>query len=199
MSLSQKWLTLPETAKNQSCPHMKKIHRFPTVPTLSALLTAVVLFCAAPVAEARLERGEKSFGPKVGYVSKNQSAMAGLVFEYTFSKHFRLAPEVGMIFRHKDLDAFTVDVNAHVPFGFENDKVALYPLVGANFTSWNRHGVDSASGDDVNTHVNRFGINAGGGVELRCTEALRLSLEAKYVFLRDYPTTVISLGISYVF
>lgn len=169
--------------------------------SLSAtVLTAIVLLIATAMpAHAELRRGEKSFGPKIGYVSKNQSALAGLVFQYTFSRHFRVVPEVGIIFRHKDLDGLEVNVNAHVPFGFENDKVALYPLAGVNYTSWGRHGVDEAGENDVTTHANRFGVNLGGGVELRCTSTLKLSLEAKYCLLNNYDNAQVSLGISYVF
>lgn len=172
--------------------------RCSTLP--AAILTAIVLLTATALpARAELRMGEKSFGPKIGYVSKNQSVLAGLAFQYTFSRHFRVVPDVGIIFRHKDLDGLEVNLNAHVPFGFENDKVALYPLAGVNYTSWGLHGSGKEEGNDVTSHDNRFGINAGGGVELRCTSTLKLSLEAKHCFLRNYNNTQISLGISYVF
>lgn len=110
-----------------------------------------------------------------------------------------MTPEVGIVFRNKDLDAFTVDLNAHVPFGFEDNKVVLYPLAGANYTSWNRHDMEDAEHNDVSTHINRFGINAGAGIELRCTKSLKLSLEGKYCFNSHYSTAQVSLGISFIF
>ena len=173
------------------------------------ILSASAVALAAVPAEAQLHRGEKSFGPRAGYVSKNQSACAGLFFQYSFSRHFRLSPELGIVFRHKDRDALTFDLNAHVPFGFENGKVALYPLAGLAFSSWGVHDMEpvdeenkdrSTPGEnDVTTHVTRLGANVGGGVELRCTSALKLSLEAKYVLVKDYSGAVITMGISYVF
>ena len=167
---------------------------------MAAAAMIILLACASPLAAgARITKGEKSFGPKVGYVGKNSSIMAGLFFQYTFSRHFRLAPDIGIDFRNKDMDALMVNINAHVPFGFEDDKVALYPLAGIDFTSWNIHGRDEASMDDVNTHKNRFGLNLGGGVELRCTSSFKLSLEAKYVLIKDYSYPEISLGASFIF
>lgn len=166
-------------------------------------IVAVMAVVAASIMpmEAQIVKGEKSLGPRIGYASKNQSAMAGLVFQYAFSSHFRIAPEIGYIFRHKDMDAFTFDINAHVPFGFTGEKVAFYPLAGLNYSSWSRHyhREELADHDDVSTRTARFGMNLGAGFELRCSESLKLSLEAKYCLMKGYTTAVIGAGISFVF
>ena len=122
-------------------------------------ITSTMAIAFAYPSQAQIVKGEKSLGPKVGYVSKNKSAIAGLVFQYSFSNHFRISPELSYVFRNNDMDAFSFDINAHVPFG----------------------------------------MNLGAGFDLRCSESLKLSLEAKYVLMKGYSTAVITAGIAYVF
>lgn len=172
--------------------------------TITRLFVAATLAIAFTLpSQAQIVKGEASLGPKIGYVSKNKSAVAGLVFQYSFSDHFRLSPELGYIFRNNDMDAFTFDINAHVPFGFTGDKVAFYPLAGMNYSSWSRHyrgqGTDMDNTDDVSTRTARFGLNLGAGFDLRCSETLKLSIEAKYILMKGYSTAVTTAGIAYVF
>lgn len=163
--------------------------------TLTVALAAITI---APRAEAF--KGECAFGPKAGYVSKNSSAIAGLTFQYGFSKHFRLAPEVSYAFRHRGMDALIVDLNAQMPFNFVGERAALYPLAGFTYQSWNRKNVESnGEGADVSTREGKFGINAGAGFELRCSSTLKLTLEARYSLLKRYSGAQVTLGIAYVF
>ena len=53
------------------------------------VLTAVVMAGMNVTANAA-EKGDKVFGVRTGYVSRNNSADLGLFFQYTFSKYFRL-------------------------------------------------------------------------------------------------------------
>lgn len=165
----------------------------------AAILFIIMVLTATTDAYAQVERGQKSFGPKVGFVSNNTSATAGLTFEYAFSRHVRIAPEVGIIFRNKDRDALIADLNVQFPIGFANGKAAFYPLVGANFTSWGRHYTSSEDDKDVTSHTNVLGLNAGAGLELNCGSSLRLSLEARYTLMEHYPTAFVTAGIAYVF
>lgn len=172
------------------------------------MAVAVMIIALSLPAQAQLTKGEKSLGPKIGYVSRNESATAGLVFQYAFSPHFSIAPEVGYIFRHNNYDAFTFDLNAHFPFNFTGEKVAFYPLGGINYSSWSHHfpnetpehnDIDIIESNDVSTRTTRFGINLGAGFDLRCSETLKLTIEAKYIFIKGYSTSAICAGISYVF
>lgn len=81
-------------------------------------------------------RGEKSFGVKAGYVSANGSAVGGLVFGYAFSRHFRIAPQLGVVFRNHNEDALLVDIDCHFPIGLRNERFTVYPLAGMAFNSW---------------------------------------------------------------
>lgn len=166
---------------------------------IAAIVIALAFIGANVAADARTVKGEKSFGPGIGYISRNNSVTAGIAFNYSFSSVVRVAPEIGIIFRHRDLDGLNACVNVHFPLGTAGSRFAFYPLVGANFTSWSLHDIDAESGDDVTTHRNIFGINAGAGVELRCTGALKLSIEARYTLMRHYPTAFVTAGIAFVF
>ena len=152
------------------------------------------------------QRGEKTFGIRTGYVSRNKSADLGLYFQYTFSKYFRLQPAVDLVFRHEDRDAFTVDINGQVPIDFSSDKFSLYPYAGINYSSWNRHHVliSEEPAPDVFTseessRSNYFGVNLGAGFDLRLSSTLKLSLEAGYTFVKSNSGVRILAGIGYVF
>lgn len=166
---------------------------------LVALLLIFLCGSACFCASAQYDRGTKSFGPKAGFVSRNTSAVAGITFDYTFSRHFRLAPEVAVIFRHKDLDGLSVDVNAQFPFPFQGGRAAFYPLAGLDYTSWGVHSFDELKNKDVTNHRNGLGVNVGAGLEFYCTSSLKLSVEGRYTFLRHYPTAFATVGIAYVF
>lgn len=162
---------------------------------LTSLAAAAICFAA----QAQLTPGEKSLGPKLGYVSENSSCVAGLVFQYNFTSHLRLVPEISCVFRNKGQDALLIDLNAHVPFGVGSQKAWLYPLAGLSFNSWATHGIETLNDDDVTTHTNRFGVNVGAGFELRCSDSMKLNLEAKYTLIKSYSATYVTAGISYIF
>ena len=166
----------------------------------SAGTAAIALLLCAVGANAANHKGDTSLGPKVGYSSKNKSVLAGLVFQHSFSDHFRLSPEISYSFRANDLDAFIIDVNAHVPFAFQGGKAGFYPLAGFTFNSWNMHTPPMPDNDvDVSTHANRWGLNFGAGLELRCTESLKLTVEGRYCLVKDYGNAQVTAGIAYVF
>ena len=172
---------------------MRNTLRFCLFITLALLATL-----SPDDAFAAVRRGQKSFGPSVGFVSRNRSAVASLNFEYAFSRHVRIAPEVGVIFRNRDLDGFNVAVNVQFPIGFAAGRRAVYPLVGANVTSWGLHG-KAEDDKDVTSHSNQFGLNMGAGLEYDCTSSLRLRLEGSYSLMHHYPTAFATIGIAYVF
>lgn len=160
-------------------------------------LLAAICACASAMAELR--PGEKSFGPKVGYVSENESAVAGLVFQYNLDSHVRIVPEIGCAFRHNERDAFLLDINVHTPFAISTgDNVNLYPLAGLSLNSWAWHYSDGDD-DDVTTHTTRFGLNLGAGFEYRCNASMKITLEAKYTLIKKYSATYITAGLSYIF
>lgn len=180
-----------------------------------AAMMAVVCFAGA---SAQVARGEKSLGVKAGYVSHNESAVAGLVFRYAVSPWVRIVPEIGCVFRHHNQDAFLIDINAQVPFTFGTDRVDLYPLAGLTFNSWSSHGKmvveefntpgtgvhtpESSDGmeiKDVTTRANRFGANLGAGFDLKCSRSLTVGLEARYTFVKRFTSLYLTASIAYIF
>lgn len=167
---------------------------------LKALRAAVLLLIIMGTANAAsaIERGEKSFGIKAGYESRNNSAIGGLVFQYAFSQHVRIAPQLGVVFRHEDMDALVVDVDMHFPFAVSG-KANFYPIAGLGFNSWSLHGLNRDNHEDVTSHTNCLGLNAGAGFEFRPQASLKLSLEARYTLIRHYPNAQVTAGIAYIF
>lgn len=151
---------------------------------------------AASAANAQVVKDELSFGGKLGYVSENKSASLGAFFQYAFSSHFRIAPEIGYVFRNNDKQALTVDFNAHVPFNFTGERVAFYPLAGLNFSSWKCHYFTEEFGKDSHSY-NRLGLNLGAGFELRCSSKIKMLLEAKYCIMKRFSSAQIAVGVSY--
>lgn len=152
---------------------------------------------------ANLWAGEKTFGLRAGYNTRNESPLAGLFFQYGFSDHLRLSPNIDYFFRHDETDALSMNCNLQFPFRLSaGGRTAIYPLGGLNYTSWNYHHKTTDEKDDdndVSTRRNRFGVNLGGGFEVYATPTLKLSLEAKATFIKSYTSGTFSLSIGYIF
>ncbi len=166
-------------------------------PALRAVLILTLIVSAMP---AFGQKGEAVFGAQAGFTSTNESGTAGLFFQYNFADYLRIAPEVGCVFRHRQEDAFTMDVNFHFPITIESrNAIQVYPLAGVDFSSWTRHDRLYNETDDVSTRTSKFGLNLGGGFQIKTSPTLKLKIEAKYVLMEVYGTFAISAGIGYVF
>lgn len=161
------------------------------------IAAAALLLMAAPASA-----GEKAFGIRAGFNTRNSAPMAGLWFQYSFNSHFRLAPNVDYHFRHNHTDALAINCNAQFPFALGSSRLSAYPLFGLNYTSWNYHRPDaqaSDDNDDVTTRLNRFGTNLGAGLELRVTPTMKITLEAKTTLIKSYSSGTFSVGLGYCF
>ena len=169
--------------------------------TLSVASVIAVLFVSLCADNAyAIGKGEKSLGFRAGYTSSNQSAVAGMYFQYAFSRHFRLSPDVDYSFRHNGNDALSINLNAHVPFGLSADRFAIYPLAGLNYTSWNIHEIkDIEDNNDAKNRVDRLGMNVGAGIEYYAKPSLKLAFEGKYRWTKDYDSGVFNVSIGYIF
>lgn len=168
---------------------------------LKLLAVALCLLMAESVA-AQMHKGDKSFGPKLGFVSENTSAYVGLEFQYAFSDYFRIAPEIGAAVRHHTKDALVAGLNFQFPLSLANDRVALYPLAGVAFNSWATHlgkGDYGTISDDSTFRKSRFGVNVGAGFEYYIKPSLRLGIEARYTLIKEYSSLYATASIAYVF
>lgn len=157
---------------------------------------AACLWASVPQAQAQVRRSQKSVGLRAGYVTRNRSALAGLGLTYALSSRVRLAPAVGYVFRHREQDGFLFNLDCQYVIPV-TPRAGLYPLVGAVFSSWNRHWEDEEG--DTSQRATRLGLDIGAGLEYYATPALRLSAEARFDWVRNYDTGVFTLGIAYLF
>lgn len=169
---------------------------------LAAALIAVSCIAAVPRAAAIGQRGEKTVGLTAGYNTRNESAMAGLYFQYRLARLWRLAPDVSYVFRKDGHDAFSFNFNMHMPLSVRRN-INVYPLAGLNYTSWS-YTLATIAGpggdnDDVSERYSKFGINAGGGVEIYAAENLKLFCEGRYTGASHSSTGTFTVGIGYRF
>lgn len=139
---------------------------------------------------AAAQKGEKTLGFAGGYASHNNGGYADIYFQYTFSRHLRIAPEIGYIFRNKDTSAFECSVDMHFPFRIEK-AIHVYPLAGLTFNNWDyRNSAHNAS---------RAGFNFGGGFDINLTTSMKLTIQAKYSLMNDTSGTFVGMGLGYIF
>lgn len=163
---------------------------------------AVLLMLTCAFGSTAAVKGEKNVGVELGYTSRNKSAVAGIMFSYTFSEHLRVAPNMQYAFRNNNRDGLLINFDFHVPLDIETGKkFEIYPLAGLNYSCWTSyHEVLSYDKiNDVSTRKNRFGLNLGAGVGLNATESLRFSLEARYSLVKQFSTTTLALCVAYRF
>ena len=145
-------------------------------------------------------KGEKTVGLTGGYHSYNSAPVAGIEFTYRFGRHFRLAPQVAYVFRHRDTDAMAIDINAQFPFDI-SPRWDIFPYAGLTYSSWTRHGSlrEWADDHDVGNRTSRLGINAGAGAYLNVSEGLRLGISAGYTAVKEYHGAEVLAKIAYRF
>lgn len=146
---------------------------------------------------AMAQKGESTFGVFGGYTSTNESAVAGLFYQYNLTAGLRIAPQASCVFRHQNLDAFQADVNLHFPLRFTPDRAQLYPIAGLNFSSWTTHNV--ADDIDATNRRSRLGGNVGAGFQLKATPTLKIKIEGVYTLIKQYSSFSATVGIGYIF
>lgn len=157
---------------------------------LSASLILGALLCTPAASAQRI--GQKTLGVKLGYATENNSALAGISFDYRFAKHVALTPNVEYVFRNEHRDAFLFNIDCRFPFAVTS-RFEIYPFAGINFASWAYHW------DGDSARSNHIGFNFGAGCDYYCTSSLKLMFQAKYNAIKDVDSGYFSLGLGYVF
>lgn len=164
------------------------------------IILCVTLMAGVQEASAQYCKGQTSVGVKAGFITRNSSPVAGLSLQYGFSNRFRIAPNAEYIFRHHGVDAFAFNLDAHFPITSPaHPKVTFYPLAGLSYTNWSHRTVDPETDDDVTNRKSRLGLNFGAGLEYYFTSSLKVSVEAKFNWVKSYSAGVFTAGIAYVF
>ncbi len=155
------------------------------------IISAIILILVAlatPIHAQNL-KGEKTLGVSGGYASYNNGAYTSIYFQYSFSRHFRIAPDIGYIFRHEGKSAFNLNIDAHVPFRLAKG-FSIYPLAGFTFNNWNYISDKSTS---------RAGLNLGAGLDIYLTSFLKMTINGKYSFMNDTSGAFAGLSLGYMF
>ena len=155
--------------------------------SLSGLL--LLLAFLVPLCAHAGDRGRMSLGLAAGYASYNDGGYLTVNYQYSFADHFRIAPDLGYVFRNEGKSAFILDVDMHFPFRVAKG-FALYPLAGLTLNNWDYK---------YDGHATRFGGNIGAGMELNITNYFKISLQGKYSFMKDTGGAFVGLGLHYCF
>ncbi len=123
----------------------------------------------------------------------SQNIQQPLYFDYRFSDHFALSPNIDYVFRHNGTDAFIFNLDARFPFRVA-PRFDVYPLIGVDYASWAYH-----SHNDSSDRLNHLGFNFGAGCDYFCTPSLKLTFQGKYNAIKDVDSAYFWLGIGYVF
>lgn len=177
---------------------IKQMTRFKHI--ILAAIAAVV--SVMPAGASSPYHGQKCMGIIAGYTTRNESATAGIIFTYRFSEHLRIAPSAGYDFRHQGKDAFSINLDFHMPLALNSaGTVNFYPLAGIGYTSFgNKYdAVNFEKSSDDRRRVDRIGFNLGGGIEYFASPTLRLAFEPKWRWRSDYASGVFNVSIGYVF
>ncbi len=167
------------------------------------LLLLIVVSVVIP-ASAQMEKGMKSLGVKAGYATINRSGIAGLQFEYAFSRHFVLAPGIDYVFRNDNLDGMLFNLDYHGPWTIDKSgRLNVYHILGINYGSWSTHAMSSETADgnddDVTTRYSHVGIDFGLGLSYFVKPTMKLTFEGKFNWLKHHNTGLFYLGVAYVF
>lgn len=144
---------------------------------------------------------KQAVGGQLDYLGKNRSVGVALFYQYRLSPMLRIAPDLGVEFRRKDMDAVYGNVNLQIPLNIGSGEVDLYPLAGVNLTRWNTHHkmVDMGGQFNFSNHYLRLGANIGAGFQYRMSANLLLKVEGKYVITKDFSTFASAIGVGYIF
>lgn len=144
------------------------------------------------------EAAEKSGGITAGVNTNSGAPLAGLYFGMGIGSHLRVTPSIFYQFERKSTDAFMLNIDVESPWTIAGTPVKVYPLAGVSVSRWNRYDL---VGGDAKSHADRLGLNLGGGVEWRPSSLLHLKVfvEGKYGFAKNYGAGFVTAGIGYIF
>lgn len=168
--------------------------------TVRKHVLSLIMLTACLGASAQMHRGDKSLGVKGGYITLNHAPAAGLQFEYTFSDHFVLAPNIDYVFRNEQLDGLLFNLDYHGPWNLSpSGRASVYHILGLNYASWSSHTLMDGGDADVIKRYNRIGLDFGLGMAFYLKPTLKLSIEGKFNWLKHHNTGIFTAGLGYVF
>lgn len=156
---------------------------------MKKVLLTLCLACAGLTAVAQ-EKGDKAIGAKVVYATEFERLGFSLKGQYNITKPLRAEASFTYFLKKYEANLWMLDLNAHYLFNVA-DKVNVYPLAGLSYSH------ASVSFLDETVSKGKFGFNLGGGVDYSLTDKISLNAEAKYLFVNEGNTPLISAGLSF--
>lgn len=164
----------------------------------------IALISIIPFSTTSASAAEKVVGLRSGYVTRHNTASAGLYLSYRFTEHFRFSPKIDYAFKHEGTDAFSFNFDTEYPLALNASKsVNFYPVAGLNWSTYNIHttinDTDVDDSIDSSERESHFGLNLGAGIEYFATPTLRLSFESKCLLMKKNTGGWFTLAIGYRF
>lgn len=140
-----------------------------------------------------------AIGGGLGYNEKISGPGITLKAEFNITDNIAISPGATYFFGNSlygfNQNTLAVDVNAHYFFQIIENKLKIYPLLGANYSNY-KTGASYYSYyyDTYEVSDSAFGVNIGAGGRWQFSEKLSVYLEPKYV-VSDYQQIIVNAGI----
>lgn len=160
-----------------------------------AYLFIVFLILSVTKSFAQYE-GTVGMGIHAGYASATRSVGAGAHLHYYCTNRIRVAPSFTYYLPSKGNRVWEADADAHyvVPVSW---LFSVYPIAGLNYSNrkFDASGVSETGAENWTKH--RVGANMGLGVQYDFGYKIRLSVEYKYQFIKDFSQSSVMAGIGF--
>jgi hypothetical protein len=171
-----------------------KLLNIKSIKTTKTFLFYASIFLFGLQAQAQI-----SIGGGLAYNEKVSGPGVTLKASFNITDNIAISPGGTYFFGNSlygyNQNILAVDVNAHYFFNLIENKLKIYPLLGANYSNYKTGA--SYYGYYYNTYEvsdSAFGVNIGAGGRWAFSEKLSVYLEPKYV-VSDYEQIVINAGV----
>lgn len=167
----------------------------PVITNRSLLIVAILFLFATPT------KAQTAVGGGLGYNEKISGPGVTLKAVFNITDNIAISPSASYFFGSQlygyQRNLLAGDLNAHYYFNIIESKLNVYPVVGANFSSYKTGNSYYDVYYDYETEKitdNAFGANIGAGATWNFSEKLKVYLEPKYV-VSDFSQVVINAGV----
>lgn len=140
--------------------------------------------------------GTFGMGAHTGYSTGIKQVGAGVHLHYYPSNRVRLAPAFTYFIPHKGKSTWEIDADAHyvLPVSW---LFSVYPIAGLNYLNMKFDAAKYSAAGEQNWTKHRIGANLGLGIQYDFGYKVRLSVEYKYQFIRDFSQSSVMAGIGF--
>lgn len=140
--------------------------------------------------------GTVGLGAHIGYGSTVKSVSAGVHMHYYHTNRARLAPSFTYYIPRKGNTVWQIDADAHyvLPVSW---LFSVYPIAGINYSNFKYDVSNTSAIGENGWFKQRVGANLGLGAQYDFGYKLRLSVEYKYQFIRNFSQSTVTAGIGF--